>query len=49
MGLRACDELDHLTVHVDQDVLEFVAKLAFLNSLHEFDGTRFEQELWPFP
>jgi hypothetical protein len=47
MVLRACDRLDHLTVHTDQDVLEFVGDLALAANLNAL-AKQYERDLWLF-
>jgi pimeloyl-ACP methyl ester carboxylesterase len=46
MHLVACDRLDHLTVHQDEEILKFVATLAFEEKLCSLKSTQYETDLW---
>jgi pimeloyl-ACP methyl ester carboxylesterase len=46
--LPACDNLDHLAVHTDEDVLDFVSHLVFSKNLNALAGSQFERHVWTF-
>ena len=48
MHLMACDRLDHLTVHRDEEILELVAEMVFRDKLNELACTKFARDIWPF-
>jgi hypothetical protein len=45
MQLVVCDRLDHLTVHQDKAIFEFVATLAFKDKLCSLQGTEYKGDL----
>ncbi len=45
--LPVCDSLDHLTVHTNDEVFEFVVELVFKKRLSDLAGSKFENDVWP--